>query len=50
MSKNFLRRDEGVTALEYALVAAAIFLVIIGAAELILTQTQILYENISTAL
>jgi pilus assembly protein Flp/PilA len=44
---NLASRDEGVTAIEYALIAALIAVVIIGGATLLGTNLNTLFENIA---
>jgi pilus assembly protein Flp/PilA len=45
--KNFLRQDEGVTAIEYGLIAALIAVVIIGAVSAVGTNLSGLFNYIS---
>jgi pilus assembly protein Flp/PilA len=45
--RNFASRDEGVTAIEYALIAALVAVVIIGGATLLGTNLNTLFENIA---
>jgi pilus assembly protein Flp/PilA len=45
--RNFVSRDEGVTAIEYALIAALVAVVIIGGATLLGTNLNTLFENIA---
>ena len=47
---NFLRQDEGVTAIEYGLIAALIAVVIIVAVTNVGTKLNTKFESISTAL
>jgi len=48
--QNFLRQDEGVTALEYGLIAALIAVVILGAVQLIGTKLNTDFGKISAVL
>jgi pilus assembly protein Flp/PilA len=45
--RNFASSDEGVTAIEYALIAALVAVVIIGGATLLGTNLNTLFENIA---
>jgi pilus assembly protein Flp/PilA len=45
--RSFASRDEGVTAIEYALIAALVAVVIIGGATLLGTNLNTLFENIA---
>lgn len=45
--RNFASCDEGVTAIEYALIAALVAVVIIGGATLLGTNLNTLFENIA---
>ena len=47
---RFLRNDSGATAIEYGLICALIFLVIIGAVGAFASQTDVMYDKISTAI
>ena len=47
--KSFVSSDKGVTAIEYALIAALIAVVIIGAVTLLGNEVEIIYNAISTA-
>ena len=47
---RFLRSDDGVTAIEYGLIAALISVVIIGAAGLVGTQLAGVFTRISAQL
>jgi pilus assembly protein Flp/PilA len=47
--KCFLFREDGVTAIEYALVASLIAIVILGALTLLSTNVQGLYATIAGA-
>jgi len=48
--KNFLREEDGVTAIEYGLIAALIAVVIIASVKLVGTSLQTIFGDISTAL
>lgn len=48
--KNFARDEEGVTAIEYGLIAALIAVVIIGSVELVGTGLDGVFTDISTEL
>ena len=48
--KDFGRDDDGVTAIEYGLIAALIAIVIIGGATLVGTNLDALFTYISTKL
>lgn len=48
--KAFLINDGAVTALEYALIATLIFVVIVGSLTLLSQRAGILYNSVSTAL
>lgn len=48
--QQFLRDEEGVTAIEYALIAALIAVVIIGAVTLVGNEVQNTFSQIATAL
>ena len=48
--KSFIERDEGVTAIEYGLIAALICVVIIAAVSLVGTELNLTFTLISTAL
>jgi pilus assembly protein Flp/PilA len=48
--KNFLRHDEGVTAIEYGLIAALIAVAIIAAVTLVGTKMVTEFTTIKTAL
>lgn len=48
--KQFLNDEEGVTAIEYGLIAALIAVVIIASVTLVGTQLQAVFTAISTAL
>ena len=48
--KSFIEKDEGVTAIEYGLIAALIAVVIIVAITLVGEQLEITFETISAAL
>jgi len=45
--KRFASNEEGVTAIEYALIAALIAVVIIGGATLLGTNLNTLFENLA---
>ena len=47
--KSFVKSNEGVTAIEYALIGALIAVVIIGAVTLLGNEVEITYNAISTA-
>lgn len=49
-TRRFLRDEEGVTAIEYGLIAALIAVVIIAAVGIIGTQLNITFENIGACL
>lgn len=48
--KRFLREDEGVTMVEYGLMAALIAVVCVAAVALIGTNLDIVFDNIGTCL
>ena len=48
--KAFVRDQEGVTAIEYGLIAALIAVVIIVAVTIVGTRLNIVFTNIATAL
>jgi pilus assembly protein Flp/PilA len=48
--KQFLNDEEGVTAIEYGLIAALIAVVIMGSVELIGTRLNTAFGNIATKL
>ena len=48
--KSFIKKDEGVTAIEYGLIAALIAVVIIVAITLVGTELEKTFTSISTAL
>ncbi|WP_198292222.1 Flp family type IVb pilin [Aromatoleum toluclasticum] len=50
MMKKFVRDEEGVTAIEYGLIAALIAVVIVGAVAIIGTQLNIVFTKIGTCL
>lgn len=50
MMKRFARDEEGVTAIEYGLIAALIAVVIIGAVQLVGTNLQTVFNTIASAL
>lgn len=48
--KQFARNEEGVTAIEYGLIAALIAVVIIGAVTIVGTQLTATFTSVSNAL
>jgi pilus assembly protein Flp/PilA len=48
--KQFLSDEEGVTAIEYGLIAALIAVAIIGAVRLVGTNLNTVFTNVSNAL
>jgi pilus assembly protein Flp/PilA len=48
--KPFVRDEEGVTAIEYGLIAALIAVVIIVAVTIVGTRLNVVFTNIATAL
>lgn len=50
MLKQFVRDEEGVTAIEYGLIAALIAVVIIGSVTLVGTQLDAVFDFIQNAL
>lgn len=50
MMKQFIRDEEGVTAIEYGLIAALIAVVIIGAVTVVGTQLNAVFTTIGTTL
>ena len=50
MMKQFVRDEEGVTAIEYGLIAALIAVVIIGSVTLIGNQLNIIFDFIGDTL
>lgn len=48
--KNFARKDDGVTAIEYGLIAALIAVVIIASVDAVGDQLVLVFTAISTAL
>lgn len=48
--KGFLRNEEGVTAIEYGLIAALIALAIIAAVTLVGTNLDLLFDRIAACL
>lgn len=48
--KNFIRQDEGVTAIEYGLIAALIAVIIIVGVTAIGTQLNTMFTQVSTYL
>lgn len=48
--KNFIRNDDGVTAIEYGLIAALIAVAIITAVKLVATNLNLTFGSVSTAL
>lgn len=49
-TKQFLRDEEGVTAIEYGLIAALIAVVIIAAVKLVGTELDKTFDKVGTAL
>ncbi len=49
-AKSFIKSEEGVTAIEYGLIAALIAVVIIGAVTLVGTNLDATFDAIATAL
>lgn len=50
MMKRFVRDEEGVTAIEYGLIAALIAVVIIASAGLVGTNLDAVFDHIATTL
>jgi pilus assembly protein Flp/PilA len=48
--KNFAREEDGVTAIEYGLIAALIAVVIIGSVTLVGTDLNAVFQKIADAL
>ncbi|MEG0880641.1 MAG: Flp family type IVb pilin [Janthinobacterium sp.] len=48
--KNFIREEDGVTAIEYGLIAALIAVVIIAAVTIVGTQLKKTFSSIGTSL
>ena len=48
--KNFVREDDGVTAIEYGLIAALIAVTIIASVTIVGTQLGLVFTAVSTAL
>jgi pilus assembly protein Flp/PilA len=48
--KNFAREEDGVTAIEYGLIAALIAVVIIGAVTLVGTDLNTVFQKVANAL
>ena len=48
--KNFIAEEDGVTAIEYGLIAALIFLVIIAAVSAFAARSTAMYDYISTTI
>ena len=48
--KNFIQEEDGVTAIEYGLIAALIAVVIIAAVTTVGTNLRTVFTNIATAL
>lgn len=48
--KNFAREDDGVTAIEYGLIAALIAVVIIASVTIVGTQLALVFTRIGAAL
>lgn len=50
MFRQFMRDEEGVTAIEYGLIAALIAIVIIASLQIVGTQLNITFSKIGSAL
>lgn len=50
MIKNFIQEEDGVTAIEYGLIAALIAVVIIASVQLIGTDLKLVFAKVSTCL
>jgi pilus assembly protein Flp/PilA len=50
MIKNFIQEEDGVTAIEYGLIAALIAVVIVAAVKLIGTNLDAVFDKIATCL
>ena len=50
MIKNFIKQEDGVTAIEYGLIAALIAVVIIASVELVGDNLVLVFTEISTEL
>ena len=50
MIKNFIQEEDGVTAIEYGLIAALIAIVIITSVKLIGTNLDIIFKQVADAL
>lgn len=48
--KNFIQNEDGVTAIEYGLIAALIAVVIVGAVKLVGTSLNTIFGTINTNL
>ena len=48
--KNFVREEDGVTAIEYGLIAALIAVVIIASVTIVGTQLAVVFKKVSDAL
>lgn len=48
--KNFMQEEDGVTAIEYGLIAALIAIVIIASARIVGTNLDVVFDRIGTAL
>ncbi len=48
--KNFIAEEDGVTAIEYGLIAALIAVVIVGAVQLVGTSLSTVFGNVKDAL
>lgn len=48
--KNFIREEDGVTAIEYGLIAALIAVVIVTAVTLVGTKLTAVFNNVATKL
>ncbi len=47
---KFLKDEEGVTAIEYSLIAALIFIVIVGAVVALGSRVQDMYNNVANSM
>jgi pilus assembly protein Flp/PilA len=48
--KNFMQEEDGVTAIEYGLIAALIAIVIIASVQTVGTQLDLVFDRIAAAL
>jgi pilus assembly protein Flp/PilA len=48
--KNFIQEEDGVTAIEYGLIAALVAVVIIGSVTIAGTQLAIMWKKVSDAI